>query len=79
MNTPAVLAAHGGREEGLHRQSLDADTLQSMRTAFETAERMAPTHPHPPGPESALGNMLVGRFVAVVDKVRDALRSEKSS
>ncbi len=61
------------------RQSLDADTLRSMRTALETAEAMAPTHPHPHGPESALGNILVGPFVAVVDKVRDALRSRKTS
>lgn len=63
----------------LLRQSLDADTLHSMRSAFEAAERMAPTHPHPHGPESALGNMIVGPFVAVVDKVRDALRSGKAS
>ena len=61
------------------RQSLDADALRSMRTALETAEAMAPTHPHPHGPESALGNILVGPFVAVVDKVRDALRSRKTS
>ena len=61
------------------RQSLDADALRSMRIALETAEAMAPTHPHPHGPESALGNILVGPFVAVVDKVRDALRSRKTS
>jgi hemerythrin superfamily protein len=63
----------------LLRQSLDPETLEKMRTSFETAEAMAPTHPHPHGPESAAGNMLVGPFVAVVDKVRDALRSGKSS
>ena len=62
----------------LLRRSLDADTLQSMRSAFETAERMAPTHPHPHGPESAIANVLVGPFVAVVDQVRDALRSGTS-
>jgi hypothetical protein len=49
-----------------------------MRTSLEAAEAMAPTHPHPHGAESAVGNMVVGPFVAVVDKVRDALRSRKS-
>ena len=74
--------AHAENEERVVfprlRQSLDAESLQSMRTALETAEAMAPTHPHPHGPESALGNILVGPFVAVVDKVRDAMRSRKT-
>ena len=61
------------------RRSLDSEKLQSMRSALEMAERMAPTHPHPHGPESALGNMIVGPFVAIVDRVRDALRGNKAS
>jgi hypothetical protein len=63
----------------LLRQSMDAETLRSMRNALEAAEAMAPTHPHPHGPESAIGNLIVGPFVAVVDKVRDALPSGKAS
>jgi hemerythrin superfamily protein len=63
----------------LLRQSMDADTLRSMRNALEAAEAMAPAHPHPHGPESAIGNLIVGPFVAVVDKVRDALRRGKAS
>jgi hemerythrin superfamily protein len=77
----AVLA-HAESEERevfpLLRRSLDPDTLQAMRSSLEAAEAMAPTHPHPHGPESAVGNMVVGPFVAVVDKVRDALRSRTS-
>lgn len=61
----------------LLRSSLDTEKLEKMRTALERAERMAPTHPHPHGPESALGNMVVGPFVAVADRVRDALRGGK--
>lgn len=61
----------------LLRSSLEPEKLEKMRTALERAERMAPTHPHPHGPESALGNMVVGPFVAVADRVRDALRSGK--
>jgi hypothetical protein len=35
---------------------------------------MAPTHAHPHGPNSAIGNMVVGPFAAMVDKVRDKLK-----
>lgn len=52
----------------------DTETLQKLGTALLAAERLAPTHPHPHGPESALGNMLVGPFVAMVDRARDAIR-----
>ena len=37
--------------------------------------RLAPTHPHRHGPKSAVGNMLAGPFVAMVD--RAATRSSK--
>jgi len=53
----------------------DADELERMGKAITTAEKMAPTHPHPHGPDGAVGNMLVGPFVAMVDKVRDKLAS----
>lgn len=56
------------------RRSLEDDTRRAMRTALEAAEQMAPTHAHPHAPESALGNLITGPFVAVVDKVRDAIR-----
>lgn len=72
---------HAGNEERqvfpLLRSSLEPEKLEKMRVALERAERMAPTHPHPHGPESALGNMVVGPFVAVADRVRDALRGGK--
>ncbi|HEX2064817.1 MAG TPA: hemerythrin domain-containing protein, partial [Acidimicrobiales bacterium] len=52
----------------------DPDELENIAKAVEAAEAMAPTHPHPRGPESAVGNVLVGPFVAVADRVRDAIR-----
>lgn len=61
----------------LLRQSMDPDTLRSVRNPPEAAEAMAPTHTHPHGPESAIGNMIVGPFVAVVDK--NALHRGKAS
>lgn len=72
----AVLA-HAEAEEQELFPLLEAastrDALVEMAGAIRTAEAMAPTHPHPHGPESALGNLLVGPFVAMVDKVRDKL------
>jgi hemerythrin superfamily protein len=62
----------------LLRHGLDAEKLQTMRSAVEVAERFAPTHPHPHGPESAIGNLVVGPFVAIADRVRDALRNSGS-
>lgn len=53
---------------------VSAQERQSMGRAVEAAEAVAPTHPHAGAPESALGNMVVGPFVAVVDRVRDVLR-----
>lgn len=73
----AVLA-HAEAEETqvfpLLDASLDAETLAAMTTALIAAERMAPTHAHRHAPESATGNVLTGPFVAMVDRVRDALR-----
>jgi hemerythrin superfamily protein len=74
-----MVELHAGNEEReifpLLRQTQTAEELTKMAEGVETAEKAAPTHPHPHGPESAVGNVVVGPFVALVDKVRDALRS----
>jgi len=57
------------------REHVDSETLDKMRGALVAAEAAAPTHPHPYGPESAVGNLVVGPFVAIADRLRDALRS----
>lgn len=57
------------------RAHVDPEMLDRMRAALVTAEAVAPTHPHPHGPNSAIGNLVVGPFVAIADRVRDALRS----
>lgn len=59
----------------LLRHGLDDEKLAGMRKALQAAEELAPTHPHPHGPDSATGNLLVGPFAAIADKARDALRS----
>ncbi len=74
----ADVEAHAAAEERevfpLLEELRDDAQLQKMAGALRAAEGMAPTHPHKAAPESAVGNLLVGPFVAVVDRVRDALR-----
>lgn len=60
------------------RGQLDADRLETVAKSLITAEAVAPTHPHPHGPSSATGHLVVGPFAAIVDRVRDALTSSGS-
>jgi hemerythrin superfamily protein len=60
-------------------QETDPQQQRLMGTAFAAAEAMAPTHAHRAAPESAIGNMLVGPYVAMVDRVRDAIRDATKS
>ena len=69
--------AHADAEETeilpLLEQHRSAAELQMMEAAFKTAEMIAPTHAHRFAPESAIGNLLLGPAVAVVDRIRDLL------
>ncbi|HEX2063629.1 MAG TPA: hemerythrin domain-containing protein [Acidimicrobiales bacterium] len=56
------------------RESHSPEELEKMAKGVQAAEAVAPTHPHPRGPESAVGNIVLGPFVAVADRVRDAIR-----
>lgn len=63
------------REEfPLVRQINDADQLAKMAKAVKSAEKMAPTHPHP-GVESQAANMAAGPMAALIDRTRDAVKS----
>ena len=74
----AAVESHAEAEERevfpLLERITDDEQLQRLGSALRAAEGMAPTHPHKTAPESATGNMLMGPFVAIVDRVRDALR-----
>lgn len=61
----------------LLRSELDDDARRGMATLLVAAQAIAPTHAHRHAPESALGNLAVGPFVAVVDRVRDAIRDAR--
>lgn len=72
----AVLAHAEAEQQNVFpflEQHVQGSTLIEMADLIVTAESMAPTHPHSHGPESALGNLVVGPFVAMVDKVRDKI------
>jgi hypothetical protein len=55
-------------------EKVDAKRLRQLAPVFRVAENTAPTRPHPEGPTSALGNVAVGPFLAIADRVRDAIR-----
>lgn len=56
------------------REAVPPDRLERLADSVRTAERMAPTRPHPKMPASPMANMLLGPPVAVFDRARDAIR-----
>ncbi|MFI5914440.1 hemerythrin domain-containing protein [Dactylosporangium sp. NPDC051541] len=67
-------ARHEERYEFPHlRARVPAERLQRLATAFAAAEKVAPTRPHP-GAESVKANIAGGPVLAIVDRVRDAVR-----
>ena len=55
----------------------DRQQLERMAILVQAAQATAPTHAHRLAPEGALANLAVGPFVAVVDRVRDAIRDAR--
>jgi hypothetical protein len=70
-------AEHEERDEfpGI-RASKTPDELKKMGKRIKMAEKMAPTHPHPTA-KTTTANYLAGPFAAMLDKVRDAMKSNK--
>jgi hemerythrin superfamily protein len=58
----------------LLRRTQSQENLHKMANAFELAEKAAPTHAHPHTGTSAVSNVVTGPAVAMMDRVRDALR-----
>ncbi|MFG3708959.1 hemerythrin domain-containing protein [Micromonospora sp. NPDC047670] len=77
----AVLA-HARHEERyefpLLRQHVPTDRLRTLAAAVRTAEATAPTRPHPSA-QTAKGNLAAGPALAVIDRVRDAVRKPSAS
>jgi hemerythrin superfamily protein len=56
------------------RTAADDDARRRMASLYHMAKTIAPTHAHKMAPESATGNVLIGPVVALMDRVRDAIR-----
>jgi hemerythrin superfamily protein len=61
------------------RKAMSKQELTDMADMMRTAQRAAPTRPHPHAPSTPPGNVIVGAAAAVVDTVRDAVRSTGKS
>jgi hemerythrin superfamily protein len=76
-----TVLAHAEQEEQevfpVLRANQSEERLRLMQRLFAVAEATAPTHPHPHGPETATGNLLLGPAVSIADRVRDVLRQER--
>jgi hemerythrin superfamily protein len=57
------------------RKAMSKQELTDMAALMRTTKRAAPTRPHPLAPSTPPGNVIVGAAAAVVDTVRDAVRS----
>jgi hemerythrin superfamily protein len=72
----ADVLKHANNEETYEfpkvRESQDADALAKLEKALETAEKMAPTHPHPSA-RSTAATAVLGPFAALLDKARDTI------
>lgn len=74
----SAVIAHASQEEveefSRLRANVPVERLMRMADAVRTAERMAPTRPHPTSGESAAANLLAGPPLALFDRVRDMVR-----
>jgi hemerythrin superfamily protein len=57
------------------RQALSGEELQKLGSALEGAKAIVPTRPHPSAPTGPVGKLATSPPVALVDRVRDAVRS----
>lgn len=71
-------AQHEEAEEFVElRAHTDSETQATMADRIRKAESAAPTHPHPSA-KTTTANMVLGPFAAMVDRVRDAVKSATS-
>jgi hypothetical protein len=74
---------HAQHEETLElpqlRMHVSPEELDQKGTTYESAKRMAPTHPHPMTPNTPLANMTLGPVAAVLDRARDAVNKAMHS
>ncbi|RGC65309.1 hypothetical protein C5N14_29130 [Micromonospora sp. MW-13] len=57
---------------------MPAGRLRGLAATVRAAEATAPTRPHP-NAQTAEGNLATGPVLAVIDRVRDAIRKPSES
>lgn len=77
-----AVAEHADHEEQEEfpavRRGCSPEQLQTMGKRLLTAEKAAPTHPHPTAAGSPAAQWTAGPFASLVDRARDVLKSDKS-
>lgn len=77
-----AMSAHATHEEDEEFPRVMAQVStkeqQKMGERLLTAERLAPTHPHPTATGSTAAQFTVGPFVGLLDKAKDAFAARKS-
>lgn len=56
-------------------EALEPDRMNQLGQRYEKAKAAAPTHPHPHAPDKPPGNLILGPVAALVDRLRDVMRS----
>jgi hemerythrin superfamily protein len=56
------------------REALSAEELTDLGQSLEGARAVVPTRPHPSAPTGPIGKMVASPPVALIDRVRDAVR-----
>lgn len=56
------------------REAVDADQIQRLGTSLQGAKAIVPTRPHPSAPTGPVGKLATSPPVALIDRVRDAIR-----
>ena len=59
------------------REAVPADELATLGRSLDAARAVVPTRPHPHAPTGPIGKLVTSPPVALIDRVRDAVRSWK--
>jgi hypothetical protein len=57
------------------REAVSAEDLERLGGALRRAKSLVPTRPHPSAPTGPVGKLVASPPVALIDRVRDAVRS----
>lgn len=59
------------------RETMKPEQLEKLGTSLQGAKAIVPTRPHPSAPTGPIGKIITSPPVALIDRVRDAVRGWK--